>query len=183
MKKAVMLICASTLFAVFASGADVAQKAAPANPLTSGEKAIYHYTFNMALKAAEQMPEENYSFKPIDTIRSFGQLAAHIADGQYEFCSFVAGDKNPPADIEKTKTTKADIVQAMKDAMGYCDKAYGMLTDASGAEKIKLFGQFDLPKLTVLSMNTAHTDEHYGNMVTYLRLKGMVPPSTQQASQ
>ncbi|HZU27106.1 MAG TPA: DinB family protein [Bryobacteraceae bacterium] len=182
MKKALQLICLSTFCALFALAADTAPKATSANPLTGGEKGIYHYIMGMAIKAAEEMPEENYSFKPVDTIRSFGQLAAHVADGQYEFCGFVSGDKTMP-DVEKNKTTKADIVQAMKDAMAYCDKAYAGLSDASGAEKVKLFGQMELPKLTVMSLNTAHTDEHYGNMVTYLRLKGLVPPSSQRSNQ
>ena len=80
--------------------------------------------------------------------------------------------------IEKTKTSKADLVSAIKDAVAYCNKAYDSMTDAKGSEMVKLFG-FNLAKLSLFSLNTAHTDEHYGNMVTYLRLKGIVPPTSE----
>jgi hypothetical protein len=81
-------------------------------------------------------------------------------------------------DIEKTKTSKADLVFAIKDAVAYCNKAYDSMTDAKGSEMVKLF-DFNLAKLTLFSLNTAHTDEHYGNMVTYLPLKGIVPPTSE----
>ena len=81
-------------------------------------------------------------------------------------------------DIEKTKTSKADLVAAIKGAVAYCNKTYDGMTDAKGGEMIKLFG-FNLAKLSLYSLNTAHTDEHYGNMVTYMRLKGIVPPTSE----
>lgn len=81
--------------------------------------------------------------------------------------------------MEKSKTAKADLVQALKDAFAYCDGAYGGLTDAQAGETVKLFGG-DRPKVTVLSFNTAHNMEHYGNMVTYMRIKGLVPPSSER---
>jgi len=73
---------------------------------------------------------------------------------------------------------KADLVQALKDAVAYCNKAYTGMTDAKASEMIKLMGR-DAPRLTALSLNSAHSDEHYGNMVTYLRLKGIVPPTSE----
>jgi hypothetical protein len=81
-------------------------------------------------------------------------------------------------DIEKSKTSKADLVAAVKDAVAYCDKAFDSMTDAKGSQMVKLFN-FDMAKLTLFSLNTAHTHEHYGNMVTYLRLKGIVPPTSE----
>jgi hypothetical protein len=81
--------------------------------------------------------------------------------------------------IEKTKTSKADLVTALKDAVAYCNKAYAGMTDAQGSQIVKMFNH-DMARLTVLSVNTAHTDEHYGNMVTYLRIKGIVPPSSEK---
>jgi hypothetical protein len=81
-------------------------------------------------------------------------------------------------DIEKTKTSRADLVAAVKDAVAYCNKAFDSMTDAKGSQMVKLFN-FDIARLTVFSLNTAHTDEHYGNMVTYLRLKGIVPPTSE----
>ncbi len=124
------------------------------------------------------MPEENYSFKPTPDIRSFGQLVGHVADANYMFCAQASGEPNPSKNIEKTKTSKADLVAAVKDAVAYCNKAFDGMTDAKGSEMVKFFN-FNLARLTLLSLNTAHTDEHYGNMVTYLRLKGIVPPTSE----
>lgn len=125
------------------------------------------------------MPESDYSFKPADSVRTFGQLVGHVADGQYEFCSSVVGDGATPPEVEKNKTTKADLIAGLKTAFAYCDKAYNSLTDAQAASTIKFFGR-DMAKLTVLNFNTVHTGEHYGNMVTYLRMKGLVPPSSKR---
>ena len=154
-----------------------APAAAPANPLMGGEKGFYSIVIANVVGAAEEMPEANYSFKPTPDVRSFGQLVGHVADAQYLFCSIALGEKNPAPGIEKNKTTKDDLVQALKDAVAYCDKAYSGLTDAQATALVKMFGN-ETAKLTALSVNTAHSDEHYGNMVTYLRLKGLVPPSS-----
>lgn len=151
----------------------------PANPLSAGAKFLYNITKSDVLKSAEEMPEENYSFKPASTVRSFGQLVGHVADAQYEFCAPVVGDGAKSPGIEKNKTSKADLIQGLKEAFAYCDKAYDNMTDARAAEMVKFFGH-DAAKLTLLDFNAAHNDEHYGNMVTYLRIKGLVPPSSQQ---
>ncbi len=148
------------------------------NPLSGFNKFAYGQVKNILLRSAEKMPEENYSFKPTDTVRSFGQIIGHVADSQYLFCSAVAGEKNPAPKIEQTKTTKADLVAALKDAFGYCDKAYDSLTDTSGAQMVKFFGN-EMPKLGVLSANCYHSVEHYGNLVTYMRLKNIVPPTSE----
>jgi hypothetical protein len=87
--------------------------------------------------------------------------------------------ENPKPGIEKSKTSKADLVKALNDAFAYCDKAYDGMTDAKAVETVKFFGG-DRAKLTVLSFNNAHNDEHYGNLVTYMRIKGLVPPSSEQ---
>ncbi|MBV9296720.1 MAG: DinB family protein [Acidobacteriaceae bacterium] len=149
-----------------------------AGPLIAASKGFNARVEGNVLKSAEEMPEENYAFKPTPDVRSFGQLVGHVADAQYEFCAPVIGDGTKPPDVEKTKTSKADLIQALKAAFAYCDKAYDGLTDARALETVKFFG-YDLPKLELLNINTAHSDEHYGNMVTYLRMKGLVPPSSQ----
>jgi uncharacterized damage-inducible protein DinB len=154
--------------------------AAPANPITASERGLYAILSGSVVKAAEKMPEENYSFKPTPDVRSFGQLVGHEADANYNFCALAIGEPNPAKDIEKTKTSKADLVAALKDAVAYCGKAFEGMTDAKGSEMIKIFGgRFNVARLTVFSLNTAHTDEHYGNMVTYMRLKGLVPPTSE----
>lgn len=153
--------------------------AAPANPIATSEKGVYGYISGLVIAAAEKMPEENYGFKPTPEVRSFGQLVGHVADAQYGFCSTAMDEPNPMKDIEKSKTSKADLVAALKDAVAYCNKAYAGMTDAQGGQIVKLMNH-NMAKMAVLSINTAHTDEHYGNMVTYLRLKGIVPPSSER---
>lgn len=163
--------------AAFAAASLTLLAEGPANPLSGGQKAFYGIVSGNLVAGAEEMPEDNYSFKPTPEVRSFGQLVGHVADAQYLFCSMAAGEKNPSPGIEKSKSSKADLVQALKDGVAYCDKVYDGMTDAEASQIVKLFGR-DSAKLTVLTVNTAHADEHYGNMVTYLRLKGLVPPSS-----
>ncbi len=156
--------------------------AAPAfsqNPLAAGQKFLHTNIKNNIIRSAEKMPEENYSFKPVPEVRSFGQLLGHVADAQYLFCSAVLGETNRGPGVEKSKTSKADLVQALKDAFAYCDKAYDGMTDAQAATMVKFFVGGEQTKLMVLSFNTAHNNEHYGNIVTYLRMKGLVPPSSE----
>jgi uncharacterized damage-inducible protein DinB len=157
-------------------------QSAAANPITANEKGLYSFISGAVVAAAQKMPEENYSFKPTPEVRSFGQLVGHVADANYNFCSMASGETNPSKGIEKTKTSKADLVAAVKDAVAYCNKAFDGMSDAKGAEMTK-FRNFNLAKITLLSLNTAHTDEHYGNMVTYLRLKGIVPPTSENPPQ
>jgi uncharacterized damage-inducible protein DinB len=149
------------------------------NPITTSEKVIYGQVSGDVIAAAEKMPEESYSFKPTPEVRSFGQLVGHEADAQYLLCSTASGEPNPMKAIEKTKTSKADLVAALKEAVAYCNKAFAGMTDAQGSQTVKMMN-YDVARLSVFSVNTAHTDEHYGNMVTYLRLKGIVPPSSEK---
>src|SRR5437868_12332588 len=121
--------------------------APPANPITASEKGFYSFVSRGVVAAAEKMPEENYSFKPTPEVRSFGQLVGHVADASFNFCSQASGEANPSKDIEKTKTSKADLVAAIKDSVGFCMKAFVGMTDAKGGEMIKLF-TFDLARLT-----------------------------------
>ncbi|HUA57771.1 MAG TPA: DinB family protein [Verrucomicrobiae bacterium] len=151
------------------------------NPLSAFNRTAYGQVKNWLLGSAQKMPEENYSFKPAETVRSFGQLVGHVADAQYIFCSVVLSDKNPDLKIEQSTTSKADLIAALKSAFAYCDRAYNSMTDASATQMYKLYGT-DMPKLDVLTVNIMHSAEHYGNMVTYLRMKNIVPPSTEQMS-
>jgi uncharacterized damage-inducible protein DinB len=128
-------------------------------------------------RAAVKMPEEEYAFRPDPAVRSFGQILGHIADANYLFCSTVLGENPPSQGIEKTRTTKAELTSAMHEAFVYCSRAYEALTDASANETVKAFGQ-ERNKLGALWFNASHNLEHYGNLVVYMRLKGMVPPSS-----
>ena len=84
--------------------------------------------------------------------------------------------------IEKTKTTKADLEKALAASFAYCDKVHAGMTDAAGAAIVKFF-LGEMAKLSVLEFNTHHDFEHYGNIVTYMRLKNLVPPSSEQIQQ
>jgi len=155
--------------------------AAPAdNPLTAHSKMVYAGTQKILLRSAETMPEENYGFKPTEAVRSFGQIVGHVADAQYTFCSAVLGEKNPAPKVEKTKTSKADLIAALKEAFAYCDRAYAGVTDGSGPQMVKFMGS-DTPKMGLLNVNQVHTIEHYGNLVTYMRIKNLVPPTSDPA--
>ena len=81
--------------------------------------------------------------------------------------------------IEKSATSKTTLVAALKDGVEYCNKASASMTDSKGSQVVKFF-DFDMARLALFSLNTAHTDEHYGNMVTYMRLKGIVPPTSEK---
>jgi uncharacterized damage-inducible protein DinB len=154
--------------------------AAQDNPFSAFNKRAYGQMKIWLLGSAEKMPEENYNWQPTDSIRKFGQLVGHVADAQYFFCSAVLGEKAPATGIEQSKTSKADLVASLKSAFAYCDKAYDGMTDATATQTVKFFGS-DMTKFAVLETNVAHSSEHYGNMVTYLRLKNIVPPSSEQA--
>jgi uncharacterized damage-inducible protein DinB len=128
-------------------------------------------------QSAEDMPEAKYGYKPTPEVRSFGQIIGHVAGSQYMFCAAALGEPaRAEDDIEKTKTTKADLVAAMKASNAYCEKAYAQ-ADAAVQGSITMFGQKQT-RMWALMLNAAHDGEHYGNLVTYLRMNGMVPPSS-----
>lgn len=154
---------------------------AQSNHISADLKADYTTVKDYFIHSAEKMPEADYSFKPTPEVRSFGQLVAHVADDQYNLCSPAKGEIRHAAysELEHTLTTKSDLVPALKKAFAYCDGAYDALTDASAGDIVK-FNQRDKTRFAMLNWNTWHTWEHYGNAVVYLRLKGLVPPSSEK---
>jgi uncharacterized damage-inducible protein DinB len=144
----------------------------------AASRELWKEAHNYVLKTAEQLPDSLFGFKPTPAVRSFGDLLGHVAGSEFMFCSAVLGDKaRAEDDIEKTAKTKAALVKAIKDAGTYCDKAYA-ITDAASTAPMGMFGGKGT-KFYYLNMNTTHDWEHYGNLVTYLRLKGITPPSSQ----
>jgi uncharacterized damage-inducible protein DinB len=136
----------------------------------------FNYVSGFIVKSAEEMPEADYAFKPTPEVRSFGQLIGHVADANNGICSTVLGEASPSHGVEKNKTSKADLVAALKASYEYCGRAYS-LPDKETGMKIKIFGQ-EQTRLSGLLLNLTHNWEHYGNIVTYLRIKGHVPPSS-----
>ena len=149
--------------------------------LYAGNKRLYDGGAMMLLLSAQKMPEEYYSFKPTDADPSFGQMLAEVADWQYKNCSAVLGEKNSKSKIEAAKTSKADLIAALKEAFAYCGKAYDGMTDASATQLVtfsSLAGPVPMPKQLLLDTNTGLNSLHYGNLMIYMRLKNIVPPSS-----
>ena len=143
----------------------------------SGEaQQAYTNIKNNILKAADKMPEENYSFKPSPEIRTFGALVAHIADSQTRLCNGIMGKTK--AGTAGTKTAKADIVAALKDSFTDCDAAFDGLTEANAKDVVKM-GPREFTHLGALLRGVIHDNEEYGYLAVYLRLKSVVPPSSE----
>jgi hypothetical protein len=160
----------------FAQSAQTASSAPSANPMSGELKQMYTGVKNNHIRMAEKMPEEHYGFKATAEIRTFGQLVAHVADAQARTCSAVNGEQK--AVNAASKTTKADLVAALKESFAICDKAFDSLTDAKASEMISM-GQRQRSKLGALAGTISHSNEEYGYMAVYLRLKGIVPPSSE----
>ncbi len=141
---------------------------------------LHGVTEQAVTATADQVSEELYSFRPTEEVRTLGQLLAHIADANYQICSAASGRTNPSTEsIEQTKTTKADIKAALAGAFAFCRGVYANTTDAQGAETIPFLGGQQMARSAVLAFNSGHTYEHYGNLVTYMRINGITPPTSQ----
>jgi hypothetical protein len=152
---------------------------APANPYSGMVKSGWDTLKKNLSGSAAKVSEADYAFKPTPQVRSFGQLIGHLANDHYLMCSGAKGDKNPDATDYEKVTSKAALVAALDKSIAYCDSVYASMTDQAGAQPIELFGSKFI-RLGALQMNLAHSSEHYGNLVTYMRLKGVVPPSSKQ---
>jgi uncharacterized damage-inducible protein DinB len=128
-------------------------------------------------EAAARMPEANYDFKPTPDVRSFGQLVGHIANSVAMICSVPMGTPSPLSSDAEKLPTKAALVSALDAAFSACDKSWAAVAPEWATAPVSLFGS-TVSKMDALSFNNTHTYEHYGNVVTYLRLKGIVPPSS-----
>lgn len=165
---------------------------APSDPLATALKNGFDGIARNVSESAAKMPEANFAFKPTPEVRSFGELLGHIANTHYSYCSMVKGEKNPNTqDLEKV-TAKADMVKVVNDSIEYCKSAYAAMDDAKLLQPVPPpapatppAAGAPAPRPTVpynrLLANLTHDWEHYGNLVTYLRLKGLVPPSTERA--
>jgi uncharacterized damage-inducible protein DinB len=163
-------------------GAAGSRPVAPAGPSAlAANREIWTIVIGYVATAAEQVPESSYSYRPVPTVRTFGQLVAHIAGSQDMFCAQALGEKANDSDyIENSTTGKAALVAALKASIAHCQRAYAM-SDADAMKRtVKVFVG-ERSALWALIYSTAHDDEHYGNIATYMRMLGMVPPSSQPA--
>ena len=153
---------------------------------TAGAQSVSHAAEARALwksnvaylnQVADELPESLYGYRPTPDVRTFGELLGHIAGSQKMFCAMALGDKVPgEGDVENTAKTKAAIVAALKESNTYCERAYS-LEDSKLTPKVDIFGE-QRSKFYALIMNASHNGEHYGNIVTYMRMNKLVPPSS-----
>lgn len=130
--------------------------------------------------AAVKMADADYSYTPSPEIRTYAGQLGHVAFWNYFFCAAAKGEPNPnKEELEKTKTTKADVVRALADSFTYCDPVVASLTDESAVQLVKL-GQNEVARGSMLASMIAHNNEEYGITTVYMRMKKMVPPSTER---
>jgi uncharacterized damage-inducible protein DinB len=181
--KYTILIVAAVMSAAIAAAAQTRGAAPAGNPVSQGLRESWDGAKLNIKESGEQMPEANFAFKPVDTVRTFGQILAHLAGANYVICAAAKGEKSPHAEdeFEKTATTRAQIVKAVADSHAYCDAVFGSMDDRKLAETIDMpFEMGKASRAKALVMNIGHNNEHYGNLVTYFRLKGLVPPSSRR---
>jgi uncharacterized damage-inducible protein DinB len=160
---------------VFAAS-PLAAQGNPASPVVT-TRMLWENVTSYLVQSAQDMPAEKYGYKPTPAVRSFGEIIGHVAGSQDMFCAIALGEKPPAEDaVEKSATSKEALIAALKASNDHCRKAY-MLSDEAAAAMANVFGD-QQSKLFVLMLNATHDNEHYGNLVTYLRMNGMVPPSS-----
>jgi uncharacterized damage-inducible protein DinB len=140
----------------------------------------YHNLQQNLLAAAEKMPDADYAFRPTTDVRPFGQLVAHVALSQFGTCAALKGETDPKHEEKEDATrTKADQIALLKSSTEYCDAVLPSLTDQSLTETFKA-GPNTVAKGLALTGTNTHGNEMYGTMAVYLRLKGIVPPTTEK---
>ena len=178
---------ALTVALAFGATSLFAQTPQPRPPQTLSMYLQGQYTNikNNLIRTAEKIPAEHFSFRPTPEVRTVAELFGHTIEAQYAYCNNVKGGANPAAgkQFEKTVTDKAGVVQMVKDSFAYCDDAYAALTDAKAIEMVTMGvapNQRQASRANQLAQLIVHGNEHYGNLVTYMRIKGIVPPSSAQ---
>jgi len=191
MNKLFILMLFGSLLAIPAAAQTGQQSGAgPANPLSTWLRNAYMGNRNTMARSAEKMPEENYGMRPgtQQEVRTFAQQVGHIANYNFLWCSQAKGEKNPNTgnNLEKLNT-KAEFLKALNEAFAYCDGVYSSLTDASGLEMVDITQESGRQtrnlRMALLILNFAHNNEIYGNMVTYMRMKDIVPTSSEARPQ
>ncbi|HXD21457.1 MAG TPA: DinB family protein [Vicinamibacterales bacterium] len=159
-----------------------------APPTTSGFlRNMYNGNKNNIVRSAEKVTEDMYGLRPgpQQEVRTFGQHLAHVANYNYLWCSQAKGEKNPNAgvDLEKTLKTKAEFQKALADSFAWCDPVYASLNDENGAQVVEIQQENGRvtrnTRMALLMLNVVHNNEIYGNLVTTMRIKSIVPPSSE----
>ena len=149
------------------------------DPFSAEIKQMYDHLKDKVTRIAEKMPEATYTFRPTPEVRTFAQIVGHVADVQTRSCSSVNGD--PKSLNVSAKITKAELVAALKESFSLCDQAFDSLTDTTTLDVIMWpQGQHHSRVGALIMAIVSHSNEEYGYMAVYLRLKGIVPPSTER---
>ena len=172
-----MAVCALSLSSTTVRVSAQAPQAAGTDATIASVKGLYEVVKGFVTKAAAQVPEDKYSYQPTKEVRTMGQLFGHVANASAMFCNTASGMNMPMAGDAEKLTSKAEIQKAMATAFSACDHAFQMINAGNANEGVKLFGQSHT-RIGAMAFNNAHIYEHYGNIVTYMRINGMVPPSS-----
>jgi uncharacterized damage-inducible protein DinB len=177
------LLCSPTLASAQTSDGGANEALSPSWAATV--KAMHATIRRNLAEAAAAMPAEEYSFKATPQVRSFAELIGHVVNANFFFCSQAKGEPPPSKENFERTTDKAALVKGMNDAMAYCDGVYNDTSDANFNSLVTMPGpaKKQTSRGSVLVFNTTHNNEHYGNVIVYMRLKGHVPPSTARAQQ
>jgi len=150
------------------------------NSFAATVKAMHANIRRNLADAAASMPVEGYGFRPAPQVRTFAQLIGHVTNANFLFCSAAKGEPSPYKQNAENLTAKDVALKALLESLAYCDSVYMDTTDTNFGGRASVAGS--KPTATtrgaILIFNTTHNNEHYGNIVVYLRLKGLVPPST-----
>ena len=181
MKAVVCLMFACVMMTGTAQAQAPAAQGGQKIPLNEGLRRSYN-TLKMNLtESAQKFDEAAFNYTPSPDIRGFGAQLAHVANSQFNACAAAKGEANPHqgSNLEKTKTTRADIIQALADSFAFCDPAFANLTDQSALELVRQ-GMNEVARGSVLTNLIAHGQLEYGILTVYMRTKAMVPPSTER---
>lgn len=171
------------LTTILAAAMAVPAAAQTANPISDGIRSQWSGVKKNIQQSAELMPEATFDYRPVDGVRTFGEILAHVAGASYAICAAAKGEKTPFAEdhFEKNAKGRAAITKATTDAIGYCDAVFDALTDATAGQSVQNpFGQAPMTRAGALVLQIGHDNEHYGNLVTYFRMNGIVPPSSRR---
>jgi hypothetical protein len=164
--------------------------AAPSGPISPGDSlnGLMGLLQGEVVSAAEAMPADKYDFAPATTmgefkgVRNFGSQVKHLAESNYEFFqgwTVPGATAVDPKTIEAVKT-KDDIVKALKDSYAYAHAAIATITPDNAFLAIPGFPKATSTRVSMASFCIAHSMDHYGQMVEYLRMNGIIPPASRQ---
>lgn len=149
---------------------------AAASAFANVMRSAWYNIADLIVASAAKMPEEHYTFRPTNDVRTFAQIVAHVAAEHYAACGPTIG-RQPPAIRVDRLAAKKELVDALRQSVAMCDMAYGLLTEDNAAFRYPAFKGL-YTRAALLIANITHDSEHYGNLVTYMRLKDVVPPSS-----